>query len=410
MSCSELVGPSPIIGMLEEGNLAKLTDISDRGAVSTAIAEFRQLGRDDFLTKYGFSASTEYFLLDGDTLIDTKPVVAAAYGFQYPERGPLTWKDFSGGRAGAVPVLERLGFRVGTRVQLLPPRLGDEYANRTAISEAYGGDKVGGIIYFPGERVVNMFSDAKGPYADDPPTLTETFGYRGQGLNGNQRVEFGGNARLEDAWKTKTAARFWYRPQGGDFTFLTWAAVLGRSWTPGVGKDGQLRSEIDWHLRPVHNPEQSEWPDDVESSLRDVAGTSEDEPNVPEANANASYADLVGRVESRGQKKRPTGVVRTDFVRSAAARRAVLVRCGGVCESDRCTGMPAELNRRGEPILDVDHVIDLALGGDDHPINMVALCPNCHATKTRGANSMRWRRELARVAKMAHASSLNRSA
>ena len=36
------------------------------------------------------------------------------------------------------------------------------------------------------------------------------------------------------------------------------------------------------------------------------------------------------------------------------------------------------------PILEIDHIHDLALGGDDDPLQMIALCPNCHATKTRG--------------------------
>src|SRR5215217_1304942 len=71
--------------------------------------------------------------------------------------------------------------------------------------------------------------------------------------------------------------------------------------------------------------------------------------------------------------------------------------------------MPAELNRRGEPILDVDHIKDLALGGDDHPRNMAALCPNCHACKTRGANAGAWRRELLRVVAVADGAALRAS-
>ncbi|WP_397428105.1 HNH endonuclease [Pseudarthrobacter sulfonivorans] len=65
--------------------------------------------------------------------------------------------------------------------------------------------------------------------------------------------------------------------------------------------------------------------------------------------------------------------------------------------------MPSEPNRGGEPILDVDHVQDLARGGEDHPRNMIALCPNCHAVKTRGANEAQRRRVLGRVAQAAHA-------
>lgn len=391
---------------LKEVHLPKITDLTDASSVASAILEFRRLGRSAFLVKYGFPASIGYYLLDDGTLIDTMPLVAAAYGIQDPHHGPLMPGEFTGWPREAESVLKNLGFQVGTRAQLCPPRIGDEYANRTAIYNAYGGNKVGGIVRFPWERIVNVFSDAEGPYADDPPALIATFGYRGQGLNGPQRVDQGGNAYLEEARLNAEAIRFWYRPKSGSFTFLTWAVVLGRNWVPGVGKDGFPRPEIDWQLEPVHTSIAAEWPTGVQESLRDAQSTTEDDSSVPEAAPHASYVDLVQRVESRSQKKRPTGVVRTDYARSAAARRAVLVRSNGKCESKRCTGMPADLNRRGQPILDVDHVVDLAKGGKDHPQNMVALCPNCHAAKTRGVNSDRWRRELVGVAEAAHASSL----
>jgi hypothetical protein len=59
--------------------------------------------------------------------------------------------------------------------------------------------------------------------------------------------------------------------------------------------------------------------------------------DLPEARASASYADLVDRVESRGRQRKPNGTIRTDFARSAAAPRAVLLRSGGKCESPPCT-------------------------------------------------------------------------
>lgn len=80
----------------------------------------------------------------------------------------------------------------------------------------------------------------------------------------------------------------------------------------------------------------------------------------------------------------------------------MLERSEGQCESRRCTGMPSGLSRKGLPILDVDHIRDLASGGDDHPLNAVALCPNCHAAKTRGPDADSWRTELLTIAATAH--------
>jgi 5-methylcytosine-specific restriction protein A len=248
-----------------------------------------------------------------------------------------------------------------------------------------------------------VFSDAEGPYADDPPTLTEPFGYRGEGLRGPQRVNAGGNALLERARVDQAPVRFWCRPVGGRFAFLTWVAVLGRAWVSGVGQDGRQRPELEWRLEAVPGPSAKDWPKDVVDAVEDAAAVGDDDVAAPpEAQAAPSYAALLARVDRLGQARRPNGVVRTNYPRSAAARRAVLVRSGGRCESPRCTGMPAEPSRRGQPILDVDHVEDLAKGGEDHPRNMVALCPNCHACKTRGGNAARWRRELTQVARAAH--------
>jgi 5-methylcytosine-specific restriction enzyme A len=47
-------------------------------------------------------------------------------------------------------------------------------------------------------------------------------------------------------------------------------------------------------------------------------------------------------------------------------------------------------------------VDDLALGGADHPAQMIALCPNCHAVKTRGRTREELRSVLLEAAKEKH--------
>jgi 5-methylcytosine-specific restriction enzyme A len=383
--------------------VATLSELTDRAAVERALAEFRELGRERFLQRHSLEKSRDYFVQVDGELFDSKPILAVAFSHQHPQHGLLSVRDFSGGTGGAVRALRRLGFDAVTRAQLHPPTLGEEHADRTAIYEAYGGDKVAGIIRFPGDEVINVFSDADGPYADDPPTLAESFGYRGEGLSGPQRVNAGGNALLERARIARAPVRFWFRPTGGRFTFLTWVVVLGRAWVAGVGQDGQQRPELEWRLEAVPGPSTQAWPSEVAEAVDEAeAALDDDAVPPPEAQPAPSYAALIERIDQRGQPRRPNGVVRTDYARSAAAKRAVLVRSGGRCENPRCTGMPTELTRRGQPILDVDHIEDLAKGGEDHPRNMVALCPNCHACKTRGRNAAQWRRNLVQVARSAH--------
>lgn len=85
-------------------------DLTDRGAVLQALAEFDARGRDAFLHKYGFGPARSYFLLHDDRHYDSKAIVGAAHGFQHGE--PLGPKDFRGGARTVVPVLADLGFAV----------------------------------------------------------------------------------------------------------------------------------------------------------------------------------------------------------------------------------------------------------------------------------------------------------
>jgi 5-methylcytosine-specific restriction enzyme A len=296
--------------------MATLSELTDRAAVERALADFLQLGRERFLELHGLQKSRDYFIRVDGELYDSKPILAVAFGYQHPEHGLLSVRDFNGGTSGAVRALRRLGFETVTRAQLHPPSLGEEHADRTAVYEAYGGDKVAGIIRFPGDTIINVFSDAEGPYADDPPTLTEPFGYRGEGLSGPQRVKAGGNALLERARVDKAPVRFWYRPTGGRFTFLAWVAVLGRAWVSGVGQDGQQRPELEWHLEAVPGPSTQEWPRDVVDTVEESAAVVEDDDvTPPEAQAAPSYAVLIARIDRLGQARRPNGIVRTTEAR-----------------------------------------------------------------------------------------------
>jgi 5-methylcytosine-specific restriction protein A len=108
----------------------------------------------------------------------------------------------------------------------------------------------------------------------------------------------------------------------------------------------------------------------------------------------ASIGDTAARL---GQPR-----VTVDALRLRSARRAVLLRSEGRCENPHCTGQPQDITDAGQPILDVDHVHDLAKGGPDHPEQMIALCPNCHAIKTRGSTREQLRQELLTVARQRH--------
>lgn len=91
-----------------DANLNKLSP----WAVEAALDEFVRIGRDAFLQKYKFGPAREYFVVHPTSgeACDSKAVIGAAYGLQFPEHGPLRPQDFSGGQATVVRVLRVLGF------------------------------------------------------------------------------------------------------------------------------------------------------------------------------------------------------------------------------------------------------------------------------------------------------------
>jgi hypothetical protein len=93
---------------------AELTLLQSPAAVQAALDEFHRLGRTAFLARYGFGKSRDYLVRNPVTgeLCDSKAIVGAAFGHQYPKQGPLNPDEFSGGEATVVPKLQGLGFEV----------------------------------------------------------------------------------------------------------------------------------------------------------------------------------------------------------------------------------------------------------------------------------------------------------
>ena len=88
-----------------------LSDVTREG-VELAMVEFDRLGRDVFLSQFGFRKARGYFLVHGGRRYDSKAVVGVAHGYDRPDLGPLQPKDFSGGDATVARRLDDLGFEV----------------------------------------------------------------------------------------------------------------------------------------------------------------------------------------------------------------------------------------------------------------------------------------------------------
>ena len=86
-------------------------DVTSPDAVRRAMHEYDELGRDAFLTKYGFGRSRKFVVADDGREYDSKALLAAAHGFQHPAEGPLHSGDFSGGEQ-TNSRLRALGFTI----------------------------------------------------------------------------------------------------------------------------------------------------------------------------------------------------------------------------------------------------------------------------------------------------------
>ena len=92
--------------------MVPLPDVTADDVVG-ALDEFDALGRDEFLSKYGFGESRSYFLVHRGKDYDSKAVLGAAHTRRHGVR--LTGADFSGGEATVQKLLEGLGFTVEVR-------------------------------------------------------------------------------------------------------------------------------------------------------------------------------------------------------------------------------------------------------------------------------------------------------
>ncbi|WLQ33593.1 HNH endonuclease [Streptomyces castrisilvae] len=81
-----------------------------RDGVLKALLEYDELGRDLFLTKYGYKPATGYLLLHEERTYDSKAIAGVAHKFD--QGRALKPEELSGGRSHAARWLARLGFTI----------------------------------------------------------------------------------------------------------------------------------------------------------------------------------------------------------------------------------------------------------------------------------------------------------
>lgn len=388
-----------------------LPDIT-RTQILAAVAEYDELGQDEFLRKYGFARARSYLMIHNGKAYDSKAIVGAAHGFLDGQE-PLDAGQFSGGEATVGRLLRRLGFTV----QVSGDLTGDEAV--AMISKLHVGWSTGQ------------------PALYQPITLLWAIG---RAYRGAPRIEAWEATRLRVGELLERYGTRGERPRP-DYPIAAlcnaglWDLHTGSTPVPTAHGDAELERWFNWHAPagglavPVYELMRDNAPvriatvrailetyfrgSDYVELLEDVglsetgiaAETGEvDDGLAVRSPLEEAYRRLCGIADQARGRNDGKRVTRTadKLVRSASARRAVLLRSRGHCENPHCAGQPEERTDTGDPILEIDHVRDLARGGPDVPSQMIALCPNCHAIKTRGRTREKLRQTLFEVAKYRH--------
>jgi 5-methylcytosine-specific restriction protein A len=382
-----------------------LDDIT-RGAVLKAIEDYDALGQSEFLDTYGFRPARSYVLAYNGRRYDSKAIVGVAYGY-LPGRQPLAADEFSGGEATVGRLLRKLGFTVQVGGDLTPARLERILAHLRvyrregvpalyqpitllwafsrarrgeprllswpetqrqvqALFRSYGRDWEGDRVFYP---VAALHAAGLWELDADPGQVPSAHGSSVPQRWFDDRQPNGGLAEplydlLRESPETLQAA----------------VNVLVQTYFTGADPV-MLLSELGLSDPEVASP--------LELSFAARAS---------EYQRLCARADVFWRDRDARRADRTSSVP----VRSADARDAILLRSEGRCESPRCTGDVDDRTDTGAPILEIDHIHDLALGGDDDPLQMIALCPNCHAAKTRGTRRDELKPVLLATAKARH--------
>lgn len=382
-----------------------LKDIT-RQAVLAAIAEYDRVGQSAFLSRYGFDPARLYLLIHDGKSYDSKAIVGAAHGF-LPGEKQLAASQFSGGEATVGRLLRGLGFTVQVGDELTADRL----ERMLTKLQVYRSDGLP-ALYQPITLLWAFARARRGDprlvsWQDTQRQVKALFERYGRTWEGN-RV-FYPVAALHHAglWELdadpehvpsahgSSVPQRWFddhQPNGG-LVGPVYDLVRESPKALAVAVNALAKTYfIDADPTPLLTELGLFEPTDV--SLLEMAF----ETRAAEYQRLCVGADIFWRDRDSQRATRTSSVP----VRSDDARRAVLLRSEGHCENPDCTGDIHDVTDTGAPILEVDHIRDLALGGEDDPAQMIALCPNCHQVKTRGSTREQLRGVLFATAKMRH--------
>jgi 5-methylcytosine-specific restriction protein A len=238
---------------------------------------------------------------------------------------------------------------------------------RTDIHAPYKGQDQGGISTPAQFPIILLFTGEQGAQYGyhDGYQSDGTYWYTGEGQLGDMQFVRGNRAIRDHAREGKTLHLFEY-VERGTVRYHGTAQCLGYHRAFALDRDKNPRQAIVFELAVDVSAEGV--PDLVPEPV-----TSKVLPEI----RRATFEQL--RREAYDATHRdmpPLERKATEYYRSQAIKEYVLRRAGGICEG---CGQPAPfITLKGKPYLEPHHIHRRADGGPDHPLGVIALCPNCH--------------------------------
>jgi hypothetical protein len=117
-----------------------------------------------------------------------------------------------------------------------------------------------------------------------------------------------------------------------------------------------------------------------------ISGRAHDYELIETSETSANIFALRGQAYSLADMSPPqTRREVWERTRSAFIAQYAHCRARGNCEG--CERPAPFMRRNGKPYLEIHHIRALAEGGADHPLNVAAVCPNCHSRVTHGKDA-----------------------
>ena len=345
-----------------------------------AIAECNQLGRDKFLERYGYKYSRLYPLHYDGHIYDSKAIAGVAFGKQHGT--PLKAKEFSGGAATVIPVLQRLGFPVRETLHPVASLIKGTTYFRKDLLEKYGGQLQKGI-WTPREfPVVFIFTGASGKTYGYKDGWTDDgiFRYTGEGQSGDMTFTTGNEAIRDHRQSGKDLLLFEDIGKGKGVRYEGLFECASCDENESADKDKIQRKIIVFNLVPVAT----------------AANEGESPPAINQITSSLSFEELRQAAYTAANadivSSKTGNVKRSWYERSAKVRDYVLARAKGVCEA---CDQPAPFRKKdGSPYLEPHHTTRLADEGPDHPEWVGAICPACHRRIHSGQDGTQWNKHL----------------